>query len=168
MKNNICLIGFMGSGKTTVGSALAKKIGYKWQDLDAEIVKGEQMSIPELFEKGGEAYFREIETGYLKSALKANQTVISTGGGIVVQPENIALLNTQKTYYLSWDFDTLYERISGDTNRPLATSYEAILERFKSRKALYEAASTQVIACEGKTVDEVVAIILQNNQFIKK
>lgn len=161
MASNICLIGFMGSGKTTVGEVLAKKIGWHWVDLDTEIAKGENTSIANIFAQKGEAYFRSLETQYLKKALQQEDTVISTGGGIIVTPENVTLLAEKTTFYLYWKFDTLYQRIAGDTARPLATSYDEVHMRYKGREALYDAASKEMIQCEGKTVDEVVASILK-------
>lgn len=161
MANSICLIGFMGSGKTTVGEVLAKKIGWHWTDLDTEIEKGENMSIANIFTEKGEAYFRSLETQYLKKALQQEKTVVSTGGGVITTPENVKLLAANETFYLQWAFETLYGRIAGDVARPLATSYDELYMRYKGREALYNAANKKVIACEGKTVDEVVTMILK-------
>ncbi len=160
MRENICLIGFMGSGKTTIGEALARKARWQWTDLDAEIAKGENTTIANIFAQKGETYFRGLETKYLKAALEHKRTIISTGGGIIVTPENVTLLAQSKTIYLKWEFETLYRRIAGDKGRPLVTSYEEIAQRYKSREALYDTASTITIQCEGKTVDEVVNEIL--------
>ena len=160
MGETICLIGFMGSGKTTIGEALAKKLGWNWIDLDAEIVKGEKITIANIFAEKGEAYFRSLETQYLSKALQETNTVISTGGGIVVTPENVAMLAGQNTIYLKWDFDVLYERIASDKARPLVTSYEEVLARYESRKTLYKAASKVSILCQNKSVLQLVDEIL--------
>lgn len=161
MANNICLIGFMGSGKTTIGEVLAKKTGWQWIDLDTEIAKGENMSIANIFAKKGEAYFRSLETQYLKKALQQEKTIISTGGGVVVSPENVTVLAQKATFYLHWEFETLYERIAGDKTRPLATSYEELHMRYRGREALYDAASKELISCEGKTVNQVADMVLK-------
>lgn len=162
MEETICLIGFMGSGKTTVGETLAKKIGWHWIDLDAEIVKGTKMPIANIFAQKGEAYFRSLETQYLNDVLKATHTVVSTGGGIIVTPENVKMLEATNTFYLKWEFDILYERIANDKARPLVTSYKEVLERYKEREALYEAASRVVITCKNKTMMQVVDEILKH------
>lgn len=168
MEGTICLIGFMGSGKTTVGEELAKKIGWHWVDLDTEIVRGEKMSIANIFAQKGEAYFRSLETKYLRDVLKEAHTVVSTGGGIIVTPKNVQMLANTNTFYLNWKFDTLYERIAHDKTRPLATSYEEVLERYKGREALYEAASQVAIACEKKTIMQVVDEILKHVKVVKE
>ena len=80
-KKNISLIGFMGTGKTTIGKILAERIGYKFIDVDEYIVKTEGKPINEIFEKYGEDYFRDLETKAIKKILKEENQVISTGGG---------------------------------------------------------------------------------------
>ncbi|WP_054739230.1 shikimate kinase [Cellulosilyticum ruminicola] len=166
MGETICLIGFMGSGKTTVGEALAKKMGWNWVDLDAEIVKGEKNSIANIFAEKGEGYFRRLETQYLSKVLEEPKTIISTGGGVVVTPENIEMLVKNNTVYLNWEFDTLYERIASDKARPLVTSYEEVHARYKSRQVLYEAASKIRILCENKSVIQLVDEILEHIKIV--
>lgn len=163
----ICLIGFMGSGKTTVGEALAYKLGFKWVDLDFYIEEQEKMTIAKIFEEKGEAHFRRLETKYLQVFADEEQLVLSTGGGIIVTPENRVLLQQHQTFYLNWEFDTLYQRIAGDVTRPLATSYEALCTRYEMRQPFYKEASDMTIDCEGKTIEAVVdEIFLLGNCFL--
>lgn len=156
----LCLIGFMGSGKTTVGEAVAKLLHKPWTDLDTYIVEQTEKSVSQIFSEYGESYFRNLEVKYLKEVLKQEDGVISTGGGIITTPENITLLHEEITIYLAYPFDVLYKRIAGDEMRPLATSYEAIKERFESRLDLYEKACQVKINCEGKSINRIAQEII--------
>ena len=92
---NIILIGFMGAGKTTVGTLLAKEKGMKFVDTDERIVKEQGIRIPDLFARQGEGYFRDLETDLLKRMQEdTNCSVISVGGGMPVREENRTLLKT--------------------------------------------------------------------------
>jgi len=161
MNNQIYLIGFMGSGKSTVGPLIAQKLDYQWVDLDTYIESTEQMTIKDLFTQYGEPYFRELETTHLKNLSQKNNIVISTGGGIVVTPQNIDFLQKEKTIYLRWDFDTLYERIAHDLNRPLVKTYQQLLELYNTRQSLYEKAATYSLFCEGKNRDVILKEIME-------
>lgn len=156
----ICLIGFMGSGKTTVGEALARQLDMPWVDLDTYIVKQINKSVSQIFSESGESYFRKLESLYLQQVLDGNKGVISTGGGIITTLENIEKLRKETTIYLAYPFDTLYERIAGDATRPLATSYESLKERFNSRLALYEKACQVRIDCQDKSINCIAEEII--------
>ena len=118
--DNIVLIGYMGAGKTTVGKALAKKLGYEFIDTDLYIEAQEGMTIPDIFEKKGEAYFRTLETNVIKELREKTHCVIATGGGLPLRKENSDLLKEVGTvYYLMADADTTYARVKHCTNRPL-------------------------------------------------
>ena len=160
MKNNIYLIGFMGSGKTTIGRHLAEKIPYTWIDLDEYIEHSQNMSIKALFEEYGEPYFRNLETQGLSTLSKENNFIVSTGGGVIVTPQNVMLLKKQKTFYLKWDFDTLFHRVAHDANRPLVKSYDQLFRLYQSRAALYENACEIVIMGEGKSIAQITNEIL--------
>lgn len=157
----ICLIGFMGSGKTTVGEAVAKLLNEPWTDLDTYIVTQTGKSISQIFSDHGEAYFRSLEVQYLEKVLEKEEGVISTGGGIITTPANIERLHKEATVYLAYPFDTLYYRIAGDTTRPLATSYDSLKERFNSRLDLYEKACQVKIDCEGKSINCIAEEIIK-------
>ncbi len=118
---NIILIGYMGSGKSTVGKKAAKALEYTFLDTDALIEEAEGMVISELFETKGEAYFREQETETIRRLLQAPKgNIIATGGGLPMREGNAELLKKLGTViYLKAETETLMKRLSGDTNRPL-------------------------------------------------
>jgi len=117
---NIALTGFMGSGKSSVGKELAKKLGFKFVDTDDMIEKTAGVSINEIFARHGEKYFREIEAKIIKDISKENSLVIATGGGAVLNPENIKNLRVNGVVvYLSVTPEQVYERVKNETHRPL-------------------------------------------------
>lgn len=156
----ICLIGFMGSGKTTIGRLLSEELGKSWIDLDSFVEQQYGQPIAEIFAKKGEGYFRMLETKALKCLLKQEIGIISTGGGVVEQPENRALLQKAYTVYLSYPVDTLYQRVQGDADRPLATSYEVFSQRYMKRLPLYEQCCQLQIFGEGKSPTQVTQDII--------
>lgn len=121
MKRNVVyLTGFMTSGKSTVGPILANVLGWNFYDLDKEIETREGMSVVEIFEKKGEAYFRKLETETLKDLCSQNNIVISLGGGTIASEENFELLKkTGKIVYLKVSPDILYKRLRNKIDRPL-------------------------------------------------
>ncbi|MBE6022420.1 MAG: shikimate kinase [Cellulosilyticum sp.] len=161
----ICLIGFMGSGKTTIGKELKEMLGKKWIDLDEYIEIQEGKKISDIFEQKGESYFRELEHIYLKQLINEGVEIISTGGGIITTPKNSEMLQKTCSIYLEYPFDVLYQRIEGDNNRPLATSYEALKTRFLNRLDLYEKAAQVKINCRDKSINEIAQEIIT---YLKK
>ncbi|MCM1273024.1 MAG: shikimate dehydrogenase [Clostridium sp.] len=158
-ENNIILVGYMGSGKTTVGKYIANRYGYDFLDTDEYIVKKEGMSINEIFAQKGEEYFRKLETDSLRELDGIRHTVISTGGGLPVRTENAELLRALGTvYYLSADAETIYERIKDDDGRPLLqvkNPKKKIEEMLKEREGAYNDAADVVINTAGKDVEEI-------------
>lgn len=148
---NIYFIGFMGCGKTTVASTLARSIQREWIDLDEWIVREEKMPIPHIFEQKGEVYFRALESRLLQETLTLSGKVVSTGGGIIGKEINRTCLNQETCIYLDWPFEELYRRIAGDTSRPLVKSYEQLKALYEARRPLYEASCTLQVKCEGHT-----------------
>lgn len=150
------LLGFMGAGKTTIGRLLDPN----FHDLDELIVEEIGMPIADFFACEGEATFRQIETSMLERLLGDEVDVISTGGGIVVNPRNRELLKKNPyNIYLRVDFDALYERIKNDVGmqRPLFlnNSREQFKEIFEGRLPLYESIATHIIDVAGKTPEEI-------------
>lgn len=136
MKDNIALIGFMGSGKTTVGKILAKNMDMKFVDIDKKISAEEKMSINDIFDKFGERYFREIEREITLREASGNNTIISTGGGVIIDNYNIKnLKKTSFVVYLNATFDCIENRIKNSRTRPLAD--EKMHDLYESRKMLY-------------------------------
>lgn len=162
--DKICLIGFMGCGKTTIGSALGQRQGIGVLDLDDCLISHFKKPIATVFKEEGEAFFRHWESYYLQEALKKEKFIIATGGGIVSLPENRRLLRETYTVFLDYPFETLYRRIKDDQSRPLVTTYEALKTRFEERLPLYKEVSTMRVACEGKSINEITEEILTRSQ----
>lgn len=164
MMAGIFLIGFMGAGKTTIGKKLAAKTKREHIDFDEVIVDEIGMSIQAYFDQFGEEAFRQKETAVLKRLL-ASEEIVSTGGGIVLQPENRGLLQTlPNVVYLKTETNELMTRLKNDqTNiRPLVVSKspEEIAAVYLPRIPLYEKCATLTIETTGKAPTEIVAEIL--------
>jgi shikimate kinase len=142
---NIVLIGFMGSGKTSIGRHVAHRLGFQFVDTDAVIVERAGMQVAELFAKHGEAWFRDQETAALRSLRILNRAVISTGGGVVVREENRALL--RELGFVTWltaSEEAIYERVSRNKKRPLLQTEnprDTVHELLATRRPLYEGAA---------------------------
>ncbi len=165
MKHNIILIGYMGSGKSTIAKELHKKTGMEVIDSDAAIVKEQGRSINEIFQTDGETAFRDLETELLRRlSEKTSAYILSTGGGMPVREENRAFLkNLGTVFFLKADADTIFERVKEDTQRPLlqGTDQRAkIAGMLEERTPIYEWAADYVTKTDGKTVEEVVSEIL--------
>ena len=150
------LLGFMGSGKTTI----ARQLDSDFVDMDALLVDRLGMPIARFFEEKGEAAFRQLEEEVLADLLKTDK-VISTGGGIVISPRNRALLKQNPdNIYLKADFETLYQRISADEDnqRPLflKNSKEDLAVIFNERQAWYEEVASQIVDVSSLNPDEII------------
>ncbi|WP_243386347.1 shikimate kinase [Bacillus kexueae] len=157
----IYLVGFMGSGKTTIGRMLAESLNIPVVDTDEEIVQKVQMDIPAIFEKYGEEYFRDVEGSCLRS-IPTQNFIVTTGGGIITRDENIQWMREQGlVIYLKADVSVLVKRIQNDANRPLANnkSIEEIRELHEKRKSQYEKAHL-VIDTTDRTTKEVLEKVL--------
>lgn len=165
MKHNIILIGYMGSGKSTVAKELHIKTGVEIIDTDEMLVKEQGRSINEIFQTDGEAAFRNLETEFLRRlSERSSAYILSTGGGMPVREENRAILkNLGTVFFLKADTDTIFERVKEDTQRPLlqGTDQRAkIAGMLKERTPMYELTADHVIETDGKTVKDVVNEIL--------
>lgn len=134
---NIALIGFMGSGKTTVGKFISNFLKMDFRDTDKIISEQENTSIKNIFDTRGEAYFRRRETEVLKKTCLENNIVISTGGGIITVAENIDILRSGSiVFFLNVPLDTIKSRLANDTARPLWNSASEIL--YEKRLPIYK------------------------------
>lgn len=162
---NIFLIGFMGTGKTTVSEELQKMLKMQLVDMDERIVQKQGMTISEIFEKYGEAYFRDIETEVLVELQKQGNTIVSCGGGVVVRSENIGYMKANgKVVLLTAAPETVYERVRYSGSRPILNGHmnvEYIQELMQKRQVLYEAAADIVIATDGKSVANICQEIIR-------
>lgn len=140
INKNIVLCGFMASGKSSIGLLLANKLNLDFIDTDEYICKKYSMSIPEIFEKGGEELFRDLEHTCTKELSALHNSIISTGGGLLTFERNYEVLKENSIIiFLDRDFDVIYETISNDTNRPLASSNskEKLKDLYNFRKSKY-------------------------------
>lgn len=157
---HIILIGFMGSGKSTMGKLVANKLGWTFVDTDHYIEKKEGRTINAIFADDGEEYFRSLETEALKELLEAEeQNVLALGGGTPLRPENRALLkDAGYVIFLKVSPEEAYQRLKNDTERPLlkvSDPKEKIKELLDFRNPIYEAAADYVLLEENKTLDDV-------------
>lgn len=160
LKNSLILIGYMGSGKTSVGQRLAEKDKLPFVDTDHYIEEQQSCSIKTIFEQQGEEAFRAMETDCLHKLLKEErQRVISVGGGLPLREENRSLLKQLGlVIYLKAEPDTIFERIRGDVTRPLLQTdnpRKKIEEMMACRESAYLKAAELVIRVDGKTINEV-------------
>ncbi|MDR1997824.1 MAG: shikimate kinase [Candidatus Margulisbacteria bacterium] len=146
---NIVLIGFMGSGKTATGRLLAKQLDYRFIDTDQLIEQKNGMTVANIFDRKGEAFFRQQETELLKQLCGADNSVIATGGGIVLSAENRSLLqNLGSVIYLQADPPEILKRLGTDQTRPLLHKEDRLAEIHKMlavRQPLYLAAAECII-----------------------
>ena len=162
---NIILIGFMGSGKTTVGKILAKRLNVEMIDTDKWIEKKQDQTIKEIFHNHGEDYFRKLETEILKTLCNSNvMRIVATGGGLPLREENQELLAKMgEIVYLKADAGTIYERIQNDKNRPLLQTpdpKQKITELLGLRTPIYEKIAEIIIETDNKPLDQIVDEIL--------
>lgn len=160
--HRIALIGFMGSGKTTVGRLVASRLGYRFLDLDVLITENARKSIREIFEEDGEEAFRRIESDALYSVREMNRLVIATGGGAPIRQENQEFFeNLAATFYLEVSFKEFINRAGSDPARPLLDRSKKNLEKlYKSRLPIYRSLGQRVIT-DSRTPQEIGAEILK-------
>lgn len=160
---NIVLTGFMGTGKSSVGKMLAKKMGYGYCDLDDVIVEQAGMTINEIFERYGETHFRDLEVKAVNQVSTAENLVVATGGGAVIRKENRERLrSTGFIVNLEASVEEITARLSSNTDRPLLKdekSREKVTAMLKEREPYYAEADIR-IDTTGKKVEDVVREIL--------
>lgn len=165
-KSNIILIGFMGSGKSTVARKLSKKTGIPVREMDDMIAEQEQMTITEIFEKYGEPYFRDLETRQTRIVSETDGVIVSCGGGTVMRQENVDYLRKNGTIILlQANPDTVYERVKrGGDKRPLLNRHMSrgyISWLMKQRDEAYRAAADVIIETDGMNSERVAEEIIR-------
>ena len=162
IKENLVFLGMMGSGKSSIGSLIAKKLELNFIDIDLEIEKISQKSINEIFEINGENYFRELEEKITLKKLKLVSTVISLGGGAFMN-KNIKkeVLKNHLSFWLNWNYKTLLSRIKYSKKRPLAINAkdDELVRLIKKRSDIYSKALYE-IKCDNLSKNEIVKKIL--------
>lgn len=158
------LTGFMGCGKTTIGERLADEWGWSFVDMDADIVKARGTSIADIFDTGGEAAFRELETETLRKRVRMIQSgrpmVVALGGGAFAQEANIQLLQDNGvTVWLDASLELIRQRLEGATDRPLARDPERFEQLYAARRASYAKADYRVEVRNNDPMDAVRQIL---------
>lgn len=161
---NIVLIGFMGSGKTSVGSEIARRLGRELIDTDEMIEAKAGCSISEIFAKDGEARFRDLESEAVGTASEHVGAVISVGGGAVLRGENVAALRkTGVLFLLEATAEAIHDRVAKERHRPLlyvADPVAKIRELLEARRPFYGQADV-VVDTTGRTVEDIVDELLE-------
>lgn len=165
MNKHIYLIGFMGTGKSTISKKLAQKLNLHTIEMDAEIERRNSMKISEMFEKHGEPYFRDLETQLLEEIAQTEPCIISCGGGAVLRPENVALMKASGLIVLlDAKPETIYDRVKGSTERPILNnnmSVEFIGELMAKREAVYRQSCDAAVATDDRSPMEIADEILK-------
>ena len=161
---SIVLVGMMGAGKSSVGACLRRRTGLGLLDTDEIVATNFGMSIPEIFAEHGEKTFREAETEALRSVRTEEQTIIITGGGIVLRKENVEILRSQAVIvWLDADEETLFARLSKKQNRPLLQTKnprKTFTQILGSRRPLYANIADVRVDTSVLTDEEVAVAIL--------
>lgn len=168
---SLFLIGMMGAGKTSVGQLLAKRLAYRFFDTDVLIERVMGQSIPEIFAQQGEAEFRRIESRVLAELSACTCSIIATGGGIVLQPQNWGYLHHGVVVWLDVPVTELQHRLAQDTSRPLLQNADlgAKLEQLsRDRRPLYAHADLCLTVSAGTSPEQVVEHLLEQLPQILK
>lgn len=157
----IALVGFMGSGKSTVGVRLAQRLGYRFADSDLAVEASTGSKVRALFEDRGEAAFRQLEREAIHALLEESRVVIATGGGAFVEPQTSALLREKSfVVYLECDFEEAIRRAHRSGGRPLLDGGDQVAAAlFAARKEKYAQAHTTVPTTRQAPLDVVAEII---------
>ncbi len=164
---NLALIGFMGTGKTTIGRVLAAQLGYDFLDTDHWIESAAGKSIPEIFSQSGEAHFRALEQQVVAELAKRQRTVIATGGGLPCHENNLERLRQHAYIVCLWASpETILERVRHNTHRPLLqhpNPLARIRELLAQREPFYRQADL-LVSSDGRPSREIVQHILHEFQ----
>ena len=162
MADSVAIVGYMGSGKTTLGRLLARSLGREFVDLDRAISKRAGKEIPEIFAEHGEETFRDLEHEALSDALDTERPcIVACGGGVVIRPENRALLGDVTTVFLREATDVLYRRTRAP-GRPLrAASRGEFEQRYAERLALYREVADLEVEVDGRPPARVTEEVLE-------
>ena len=163
IKKNIVLLGMMGSGKSTIGGLLAKKLNSVLIDIDKKIEKKQNLKISEIFETKGEAYFRELEFNVTLQSLDGDNNIISLGGGAFMNKELRKVLKLKSsTFWLHWNADTLIKRIKNNDKRPIIKGLDdvEIKKLINERNKIYYFSDFKII-CESLKKTEIVDKIIK-------
>ncbi|HYM88941.1 MAG TPA: shikimate kinase [Nitrospiraceae bacterium] len=162
---NIVLIGYRGTGKSTVGKLLAARLGRELVSTDAEIVKRAQHPIPEIVAQQGWDYFRDLESDTCRELASRDQLVIDTGGGAILRAQNVEVLKKDGIlFWLTASVETIAKRIGGDNQRPSLTGTKSFIDEIqdmlRERTPKYRAAADHIIMTDDRSIDQLVETLL--------
>jgi shikimate kinase len=165
---NLLLIGYRGTGKSTVARLVAERLGWQWRDADEEVERRAGKSIAAIFEQDGEVVFRDLESGVLADLVQHDQQVLALGGGVILRPENRSLIKkTGKVIWLTADAETILARIRGDVltaeRRPKLTArggMDEVRELLTAREPFYRECADLVIDTSAQSPKGVATSIV--------
>ena len=158
--DKLYLVGFMGAGKSTVARQLAKRLGWRAEDVDERIESRERRAISSIFAQEGEPYFREVERAVLGDLLTCREMVVATGGGTFADPENrTAMLSDGAVAWLDVPFKDIIDRVPADGRRPLAADRTQLEQLYTRRQSTYAQAHVRIDG--SRPVTEVVERLLE-------
>ncbi|BCA55586.1 Shikimate kinase [Nitrospira sp. KM1] len=164
---NIVLIGYRGTGKSTVGRLLATQLGRTLISTDQEIVKRTGQSIPDLVAAHGWEHFRDVESEVCQEVGVREHLVIDTGGGAILRPQNVDVLKSKgRLFWMTASVDTISARIGGDTQRPSLTGTRSFVDEIadvlRERTPRYQAAADVTISTDGISPSDLTVTILNH------
>jgi shikimate kinase len=163
-ETNLYLVGFMGTGKSTIGRAVAQRLGHEFLDSDHEIERLEEMTVPEIFTSKGEAHFRERELEFVEQGHPAKRTVVACGGGLVVQDGMLERLRQKGILIcLQASLETVLKRTSTNQNRPLLQvddPMQRIRDLYAQREPIYRQAGA-VILTDHRPTKDIIAHVMR-------
>ena len=162
---NIVLIGYRGTGKSSVGKVLAARLGRALVSTDEEIVRRAGKSIPDIVAKHGWEHFRDLESEVCRDLAGADQLIIDTGGGAILRPQNVEVFKQNgRLFWLTASVTTIADRIGGDTQRPSLTQTKSFVEEIeevlRDRTPKYQAAADHLLDTENRSIESLVESII--------
>ncbi len=162
---NIVLIGYRGTGKSTMGRQLAARLGRALVSTDEEIVKRAQRTIPEIVSREGWDYFRDLESEICSEIASRDQLVVDTGGGAILRAQNVEALKANGTvFWLTASVETIARRIGSGNQRPSLTGTKSFVDEIqdvlRERTPKYQAAADHIIVTDGLSTNQLVETVL--------
>jgi shikimate kinase len=162
---NIVLIGYRGTGKSTVGRLLAARLRRELVSTDEEVVKRAQHTIPEIVAQQGWDFFRDLESDICRELASRDQLVIDTGGGAILRAQNVQVLKKDGTlFWLTASVETIAKRIGGDNQRPSLTGTKSFIDEIqdvlRERTPKYRAAADHIIRTDDRSINQLVETLL--------
>lgn len=164
LNKTVVLVGMMGAGKTAVGRAVAARLGVPFLDSDAEIEAAANLSVPEIFQRDGEAFFRKRESEVIARLLKQERCILSTGGGAFLAESNREMISRDGvSLWLNADLPLLWQRVRHKESRPLLRTpnpYATLAEIYRARVPVYEKADISVTCQPSLSIEAMASRVI--------